>query len=372
MGPKGDIRSYFSVSNQYQSLTQPRQSKRTRSNSEEEEEEEVAQINKKEERLRKQRKSNHKRTNNRTPTQKEKINQNRRTADEERRKNLTEEGRDKIKQQQKQKEIKRKNKPPKQVKQRFMKQREQAQTRRNNLTKEERKTINKQRRVRDHFKKKKKNITDQAILNLSNKRGKQLTKSEELFYISFINEQWKRKPLINAPTLDETPISPIEKAKIGAAVNKWLNNTKDNRCPIKNDKESWERMKVYNDIKEEKRNIIRKRPISELNNIRHMEAFNSFYDPPQQKKKGNTRRKKKDNTSSLKKKYEDKGWVCDRENEIKLLTKTAKQIYKKLGTTPPREQWEDKINFRSKLEMVIACICTGNTTLVKQINKSSL
>ena len=370
MGPKDDIRSYFSVSNQYQPLTQPRPSKRTRSNSEEEEE--VPKINKEEERLRKRRKSDHKRTNKRTPTQKEKRLQIRQTAEEIRRKNRTDDGRDKIKQQRKQAETKRKNKPPKQVKQRLMKKREQAQTRRNNLTKEERKTINKQRRVRDHFKKKKKNITDQAILNLSNKRGKQLTKSEELFYISFINEQWKRKPLINAPTLDETPISPIEKAKIGAAVNKWLNNTKDNRCPIKNDKESWERMKVYNDIKEEKRNIIRKRPISELNNIRHMEAFNSFYDPPQQKKKGNTRRKKKDNTSSLKKKYEDKGWVCDRENEIKLLTKTAKQIYKKLGTTPPREQWEDKINFRSKLEMVIACICTGNTTLVKQINKSSL
>ena len=364
MGPKGDIRSYFSVSNQYQSLTQPRQSKRTRSNSEEEEE--VAQINKKEERLRKQRKSNHKRTNNRTPTQKEKINQNRRTADEERRKNRTEEGRENIKQQRKQAEIKRKNKPPKQVKQRLMKKRERAQTRRNNLTKEERETINKQRRVRDHFKKKKKNITDQAILNLSNKRGKQLTESEELLYITFINEQWKRKPSINAPTLDETPISPIEKAKSGAAVNKWLDNTKDNRRPIQNDKESWDRMKVYHDIKEEKRNEIRSTPISILNNNRHMQAFNSFYVPPaikkpQQKKKG-TRKKKKGNTSSLKKKHDDKEWVCDRENEIKFLTKTAKQIYKTLGRTPPREHWEDKIKFRNKLEMVFACICTGNTT----------
>ena len=369
MGPKGDIRSYFSVSNQCQPLTQPRQSKRTHSNSEEEEE--VPQINKEEERLRKQRKSDHKRTNKRTPTQKEKINQNRRTADEERRKNRTEEGRENIKQQRKQAEIKRKNKPPKQVKQRLMKKRERAQTRRNNLTKEERETINKQRRVRHHllsdFKKKKKNITDQAILNLSNKRGKQLTTSEELLYISFINEQWKRKPtLFNVTTLDETPISPVQKLKIGAAVNKWLAKTKDNRHPIQNDKESWDRMKVYYDIKEEKRNEIRSTPISILNNNRHMQAFNSFYVPPaikkpQQKKKG-TRKKKKGNTSSLKKKHDDKEWVCDRENEIKFLTKTAKQIYKTLGRTPPREHWEDKIKFRNKLEMVFACICTGNTT----------
>ena len=364
MGPKDDIRSYFSVSNQYQPLTQPRPSKRTRSNSEEEEE--VPKINKEEERLRKRRKSDHKRTNKRTPTQKEKRLQIRQTAEEIRRKNRTDDGRDKIKQQRKQAETKRKNKPPKQVKQRFMKQREQAQTRRNNLTKEERKTINKQRRVRDHFKKKKKNITDQAILNLSNKRGKQLTTSEELLYISFINEQWKRKPtLFNVTTLDETPISPVQKLKIGAAVNKWLAKTKDNRHPIQNDKESWDRMKVYYDIKEEKRNEIRSTPISILNNNRHMQAFNSFYVPPaikkpQQKKKG--RKKKKGNTSSLKKKHDDKEWVCDRENEIKFLTKTAKQIYKTLGRTPPREHWEDKIKFRNKLEMVFACICTGNTT----------
>ena len=248
--------------------------------------------------------------------------------------------------------------------------------------------------IGQQVRKKRNEIINDAILNLDNKRlslknGKNLTETERSEYRSFVEEQWKRTESIeklksylrhgppnygngwgvsstrldlwkntatifNATRLDDNPISAIEKSNIGVIINKWINNKKDDRRPIKDDKESWDRMKLYFEEAEVVLNVTRQQPAYILKNNRNMEAFNPFYVPPflnQLIKKEDIDIDKKTTT-----------WIKARENEMNFLTKTAKELYKEIGRTPPRESWEDKIIFRNKLEIIIACICTGNTT----------
>ena len=163
-------------------------------------------------------------------------------------------------------------------------------------------------------------IIKQAKSNLDKKRlslkhGKKLTSVERSEYRSFVDEQWKRTlsieklqsylrhglpnygngwgdssmgldllkntaTIFNATRLDDLPISPIERSNIGVIINTWISNTKDKRRPIKDDEESWDRMKLYFDEAEVVLNVTRQQPASILNNNRNMEAFNSFYVPP--------------------------------------------------------------------------------------------
>jgi hypothetical protein len=237
--------------------------------------------------------------------------------------------------------------------------------------------------------KKKHDTIVEAINNLENKRSSlknnnfPLTENEKKEYGEFIDKQWKRTESIeklksfltdglenhkwtctmgsdlvkndkifNAATSDTTPIGLDEKVKASKKVNEWL--ATQNREPIQNNAASWNRMKVSFESAEAILNTKRVKDPKILFDSRYNEAFRSFYNPPFKKKSGKKAKVTGDDDNK------DPNWIKDREGEIRFLTKISKELYKEFGRSPPRDTWENKIAFRNKMEIVLACICTGN------------
>jgi hypothetical protein len=242
---------------------------------------------------------------------------------------------------------------------------------------------------------KKKNSISTAICNLNNhykedlKNKSELTLVQKSEYDDFINIQWKRTKdteslnsflkdigldeifnntsvMITGQSLYEDELCSVtEKENINIEINKYLVDRKDQQVPISNNKQSWKAMKDFFDSAEMVLKSKRKTDIEKLYNKRINEAFKPFY-IPQFRKKYKKKLVKKviinlkgDDNGNLNNKNDPK-WIKKCEDEIKQLTKTAEKIYKRIGRTPPRDSWEEKIEFKNKMQMCLACICTGN------------